>query len=110
MDPKDVETYFFQLVLGLQQSGWMLLGKVANPMTGQMEKNLIAAKSTIDTMVMLREKTKGNLTKEEEELLGGAISQLEVNYVTEVENDKKETPEKPAQEENVQGTSEEKKD
>lgn len=90
MDEK--EEHFFQLVLGLQSSAWMLLGKIANPMTGKIEKNLEAAKSTIDTLIMLKEKTKGNLKKEEEELINGALQQLQINFISEKEkplNDKK---------------------
>lgn len=83
MDQKHLEAQFLQLILGLQGTAWMLLGKVANPMTGTIEKNLEAAKATIDTLIMLKEKTKGNLTKIEEELLNGALQQLQVNYVEE---------------------------
>ena len=82
--------YFLQLVVGLQGSAWMLLGKVANPMTGKIEKNLDGAKQTIDTLEMLKEKTKGNLNKQEEELLNQALSQLQINYIAEVENGSKE--------------------
>jgi len=75
---------FMQLVLGLQSSAWMLLGKVANPMTGKIEKNLDAAKATIDTLEVLKEKTKGNLSKNEEDILTQSLSQLQLNYVEEV--------------------------
>jgi len=63
----------------------MLLGKVANPMSGKIEKNMEAAKATIDTLEMLKAKTKGNLSKEEEELVNGAVQQLQVNFVSESE-------------------------
>jgi len=91
MEDKEKEAMFMQLVMGLQSSVWMLLGKVANPSTGKMEKNLEAAKTTIDTLIMLQEKTKGNLTKVEEDYLNNTISQLQLNYVE--ETNKKE-PEK----------------
>jgi len=82
------EAIFMQLIMGLQSSAWMLLGKVANPMTGKVEKNLEAAKGTIDTLIMLKEKTKGNLTKVEEDYINNTINQLQLNYVE--EQDKKE--------------------
>ncbi len=99
MDDKSYETEFFNLVMGLQSSAWMLLGKVMNPMTGKIEKNLDAAKSTIETLRMLQEKTKGNLTEGEDALLKNTIQQLEINFV-------ESTQEKPKEEK----TEQEKKD
>lgn len=88
MDEKEkFEAIFMQLVMGLQGSAMMLLGKVANPITGKIEKNLDAARATIDTLMMLKEKTKGNLGKVEEDYLNNTISQLQLNYVE--EKDKK---------------------
>jgi hypothetical protein len=81
MDDKSYETEFFNLVMGLQSSAWMLLGKVMNPMTGKIEKNLDAAKSTIETLRMLQQKTRGNLTEGEDALLKNTIQQLEINFV-----------------------------
>ncbi|MCF7862103.1 DUF1844 domain-containing protein [Candidatus Woesearchaeota archaeon] len=90
MDEKLMRDHFLQLVLGLQSSGWMMLGKIANPMTGKSEKNLDAAKNTIDTLIMLREKTKGNLDDSEKQMIEAAISQLQVNYVEESANNEKQ--------------------
>lgn len=78
------QVLFFQLVLGLQSAAWMMLGKVANPLTGKVERNIEGAKLNIDLLLMLQEKTKGNLTGEEEEFLANAIQQLQLNYVDEV--------------------------
>lgn len=80
---------FMQLVIGLQSSAWIMLGKIANPVNGKVEKNLEGAKATIDTLIMLKEKTKNNLSKEEEDLLSNAINELQLNYVDEVEKGKK---------------------
>ncbi len=76
---------FVQFVFGLMQSGMMQLGKLMNPVTHKLEKDLAAAQSTIDLLVMLREKTRGNLDKTESDLLNNAISSLQLNYVDEVE-------------------------
>lgn len=84
MEEPKYESQFLQLVMGLQSSAWMLMGKIANPVSGKLEKNLEAAKATIDTLLMLKEKTKGNLSKAEQGLLESAIQQLQVNYVEEV--------------------------
>ncbi|MFH1849036.1 MAG: DUF1844 domain-containing protein [archaeon] len=104
---------FIQLVIGLQSSAWMLLGKVANPMTGKTECSLEAAKATIDTLLMLKEKTRGNLSKDEEDLLSNAIQQLEINYVEETKKPQpKESDhqkESPKGQENPAGEEKEKK-
>ena len=75
-DKKLYEAQFMQLVMTLQSSAWMMLGKVTNPATGKIEKHLDAAKATIDTLMMLKEKTRGNLSKTEEDFLSNALQQL----------------------------------
>ena len=77
------EQEFLQLIMGLESSGWMTLGKIANPLTGETEKNLQAAHGIINALLMLKEKTKGNLTKSEESLLNSAIQNLQLNYIEE---------------------------
>lgn len=77
---------FLQFVFGLMQSGMMQLGKIVNPVTGKIEKDLSAAQSTIDLLMMLREKTRGNLDKTESDMLNNAISTLQLNYVDEIES------------------------
>ncbi len=82
-EKEDFDAIFMQLIIGLQSSAWMLLGKVANPITGKVEKNLESARGTIDMLMMLQAKTKGNLTKVEEDYLNNTINQLQLNYVEE---------------------------
>ena len=98
MDEKaELESEFLQLIMGLESSGWMTLGKITNPITGKMEKNLEAAKGIIDTLIILKEKTKGNLSKTEESVLNGALQNLQLNYVDEskkLEENKEEPKEK----------------
>jgi hypothetical protein len=61
----------------------MYLGKMVRPDTGQLERNLDAAKFTIDLLGMLEEKTKGNLTDEENNLLQQVVTTLRLNFVDE---------------------------
>jgi len=82
-EKEDFDAIFMQLIIGLQSSAWMLLGKVANPITGKVEKNLESARGTIDMLMMLQAKTKGNLTKLEEDYLSNTVNQLQLNYVEE---------------------------
>ena len=88
MDEEIEKAQFLQLVFGLQSSAWMLMGKVMNPMTGKIEKNLEQAKISIDTLEMLKNKTKGNLSKDEENILNSALNQLRLNFIEEVEKEK----------------------
>ena len=73
----------------LGQSAMMHLGKIMNPATGKLERDLVQAKFTIDILGMLEEKTKGNLTKDEADLLRTTLANLRLNYVEEVEEERK---------------------
>jgi len=83
---------FLQLIMGLQSSAWISLGKVPNPFTGKIERNLTLAKSEIDMLMMLKEKTKGNLDDDEEKTLSTLIGQLQINFVAEMEKPDGEPP------------------
>ena len=78
------EARFLSLVLSLHRSAWMAMGKVANPMTGKVEKDIEAARGSIDLLETLRIKTQGNLTKEEEKILANALGVLQLNFVDEI--------------------------
>lgn len=94
MEDKKYEAEFLQLVMGLQGSAWMMLGKVANPITGKVERNIEAARSAIDTLMMLKEKTRGNLSQTEEDYLSDAIQQLQMNYMDEKDKPEEEVKQK----------------
>ena len=72
---------FFNYIASLGFQTMIFLGEMPNPMTNQVEKNLKQAKFLIDTLVILRDKTKGNLSKEEDDLLNGSIYELQLRYV-----------------------------
>ena len=78
------EARFLSMVLSLHGSAWMAMGKVANPMTGKVEKDIEAARGSIDLLETLRVKTQGNLTKEEEKILANALGVLQLNFVDEI--------------------------
>ena len=75
---------FLQLVLGLQQSAMMALGKLMNPITRKVEADLEAARDTIDTLGALEARTRGNLEPDEARVLQQALADLRLNYVDEV--------------------------
>ncbi len=87
MTPEEEEANFMQLIMRLQSTAWMMLGKVMNPMTGGIEKNLDAAKGAIDVLIMLKNKTSKNLSSTEQSFLDSTIQQLELNYIETIKKD-----------------------
>ena len=81
------ELLFMQLVMMFQGLALQNLGKVMNPMTNQIERNLEQAKNMIDILGMLDEKTKGNLNDNEEKLMEHVLFELRMNYVDELKKD-----------------------
>lgn len=75
---------FLQLILGLQQTGMVALGKLMNPMTRNIEKNLEAARDTIDTLVAIEARTRDRLEPDEQRVLQQALTDLRLNYVEEL--------------------------
>ncbi len=72
---------FVTFILSLATSAQIHMGAIANPQTGRQETNLRAAKETIDLLDILREKTKGNLTPDEERLFEHLLYDLRMMYV-----------------------------
>jgi len=84
MDDKEKHAaLFMQLVLMVHASAMQHLGKLKNPLTDTVERNLPAAQASIDLLDMLAVKTRGNLNHAEERLLGDMIRELKLNYVDE---------------------------
>ncbi|MCF7804473.1 MAG: DUF1844 domain-containing protein [Candidatus Marinimicrobia bacterium] len=77
------EELFSYLVSTFYSSAWMQMGKMANPMTNKVEKDMEQAEFTIDLLDMLKEKTEGNLSDEESKLLTRAIKELKMNFMEE---------------------------
>jgi len=75
---------FLQLVLGLQQTGMMALGKLMSPITRSLDKNLDAARDTIDTLAAIESRTRGQLEPDEQRVLQQALTDLRLNYVDEL--------------------------
>ncbi len=82
--PSRQAALFLHLLLGLQQSGMMALGKLMNPLTRQIDKNLEAARDTIDTLAAIEARTKGNLEPDEARVLQQVLTDLRMNYLDEV--------------------------
>ena len=81
---------FFYLVSTFELSALQQMGKLKDPMFDKLERNLEQAQFTIDLLDMLKEKTKNNLNSEETRFIDNVIAQLKLNYVDEVEKDRKQ--------------------
>lgn len=66
------------------------MGKIPNPMTNEIEKDMDQAKMSVDILAMLKEKTKGNLSKHEDEYLSKLVFECQMNYVDELKSSKDE--------------------
>ena len=95
----DNDQLFITLISSLSSQAWIQMGKIKNPMTDKIEKNLEAASMSIDMLAMIQEKTKNNLNDYESKLLEQSVKDLKMNFVFEKNNsedieEKKETEKK----------------
>ena len=72
---------FPTFVLSLSHSALVHLGDAPNPADGRTEINLPLARQTVDLLDLLQEKTRGNLTGEEERTLAQVLYDLRMRYV-----------------------------
>jgi hypothetical protein len=72
---------FIEFVMMQAQQASLFLGRIPSPQSGKTEILLEPAKLFIDHLEMIREKTRGNLTNEEKEILNSVLSDLEIAYV-----------------------------
>jgi hypothetical protein len=72
---------FSSLVISLSYTAMGQLGKIVNPVTKKIETDLPGAQTTIDLLSVLQEKTRGNLTEDEDKLLRRVVGDLQLNYL-----------------------------
>src|SRR5437867_3911438 len=77
------QALFMHLVIMFHTLTMHQLGKIKNPITDKVERDLAAAQGSIDMLDMLKEKTKGNLTSDEDRFLTNLLKELKLNYVDE---------------------------
>jgi len=78
-DPNSVDfpTFIFSLATG----AFIHLGLAPDPMTGKTEKNLELARQNIDILRMMKDKTKGNLSNDEGQMLESLLSEAQLRFV-----------------------------
>lgn len=72
---------FDTFVLGLASTALIHLGDAPNPETGKPAPNLVLARQTLELLDLLRQKTRGNLTIEEEQLFQSLLTDLRLRFV-----------------------------
>ncbi|MCX5681717.1 MAG: DUF1844 domain-containing protein [Candidatus Omnitrophica bacterium] len=87
--PSSAEADFLGYITSLAFQAMVFLGEIQNPLNGKVEKNIPHAKLIIDTLILLREKTKGNLSDQESHLLEASIYELQLKYVENLGDEKK---------------------
>ena len=75
------QTLFTDFLMQMASSAFIYLGLVEHPATGRRQVNLEAAKDSIELLEMLREKTRGNLTRGEEKLFEDLMADLKMQFV-----------------------------
>ena len=79
------EPTFKIFLSSLSMQAMIAMGKLQNPVTNKVEKNLEQARFLIDTLGILKEKTNNNLNSEETSLLDDSLFKLRMMYVEEKE-------------------------
>ena len=85
------ELLFLQLVSMFQMAAMQQMGKLVDPVTNEAVRDLKQAKISIDTLDMLKERTRGNLGDAENEFLEKVLFELHMNYVDEQKRPSEET-------------------
>jgi hypothetical protein len=77
------EINFSSFILSLGSSALYHFGEIPDPVSGAKQRNIGLARQTIDILVVLRDKTTGNLSDDEEQLLESLLHDLQMRYVQE---------------------------
>jgi hypothetical protein len=75
------EITFGTFLVGLSTQALMLLGDIPDPQSGRPQQDLVAAQQLIDIIGMLEQKTRGNLDREEAQLIDAVLYELRMKYV-----------------------------
>ena len=79
------DALFMMLVMNFQTSAMVGMGKLINPVTQKIDRKMEEAKFSIDMLQMLADKTKGNLSDSEDRLMQKSLTELRLNYVSELD-------------------------
>jgi hypothetical protein len=72
---------FPTLIMSFASASMISMGLVPDPVTGEIQENLLIAQQNIDVISLLREKTRGNVSPDEEKLMEQILYELRMHYV-----------------------------
>lgn len=78
---KGIDGHLFRLIATFEAAAMQQMGKIANPISGDVEVSLEGARDAIEMLDMLRRRTVGNLNGDESRFLEHVLYQLRMNYV-----------------------------
>jgi hypothetical protein len=79
---------FTTLIMSLASSALVSMGRVPDPETGEVLKNIVFAKQNIDIIHLLQEKTRGNLSADEDHLIEQILYELRMSYISALKDEK----------------------
>jgi hypothetical protein len=91
-DSEKKKVLFMQLILMFHGAAMQQMGKIKNPVTDKIERDLTQAQFSIDMLDMMKDRTKGNLSPEEERFLQSLLQELKLNFVDEAGKDQGQQP------------------
>ncbi len=83
LSDEKLEAYFTAMISGYATQAMVSLGKIANPVSGELERDIEQAGAMIDILTMIEAKTEGNRSESESSTLRQLLSTLRLNYVEE---------------------------
>lgn len=110
------QVLFIQIVTMFHGAAMQQMGKLINPITQKIERDLAQAKVSVDILGMLETKTKGNLSEEEQRFLEHTLFELRMNYLDEMKKpspppeEAQEGAEEPEGKEEPQGKEEDERE
>ena len=78
---------FTQLLYIFYSSAMVAMGKIKNPATDKVERNMEQAKQSIEILELIKSKTKNNVTPDQQKMIDGLLTDLRLNYVDETNKD-----------------------
>ena len=90
-DTQKDQALFIHLIISFQAAAMQQMGKIKNPYTDKVEKDMKQAQTSIDMIDMLKQKTEGNLNDEEAKYLEQALRELRLNYLDEFNKQEPDT-------------------
>jgi len=86
-DSDKFDPLFVNLILTLHNAAMLHMGKIKNPLSDKVERDMTQAEMSIDMLDMLKKKSEGNLSDEENSILSRTLNELKMNFMDEKAKD-----------------------